>query len=166
MLEAIEAWRLQSGATACYTLLNFSPHAVPSIVPCAADLADIDKRYAGALAPKGPPPCGPAWLVLNHVHAPLIFVNNYGRHSATFRAVPTAFCWDWLGLAAPIAGIGCVTVNGAFLGWVRSTRDDIDACGALMEAAMGPCIEEADAVEWPQKQKQSVDESRFREKDA
>ena len=80
-----------------------------------------------------------------------LFVNNYGRHDHTFKAVATGFLWDWCGMAAPIAGFGGVTVNGAFLAWVRGTRADMDRCKATFAAALGEAVSEHDQSTWPPK---------------
>jgi len=99
--------------------------------------------------PATQPPNGIKWLVLNHLHISVIFVNNYGRHSHTFKAQPTGFLWDWLGMAAPFPGTGCITVNGMFLAWTRSTRADLDASADILEQALGAAMEEHEQMEWP-----------------
>mmetsp|Transcript_2646 Transcript_2646/g.9666 ORF Transcript_2646/g.9666 Transcript_2646/m.9666 type:complete len:404 (-) Transcript_2646:106-1317(-) len=38
------------------------------------------------------------------------------RHGS---AQPLAFVWDWLEVAAPIHGAGCITLNGTFMAWTR-----------------------------------------------
>ena len=80
-ISALQLWADLSGTKAFYTLLNFAPGVVASIVPRAEDLMRIERRYAGALVPATQPPNGIKWLVLNHLHISVIFVNNYGRHS-------------------------------------------------------------------------------------
>ena len=148
-LAATQSWADQKGTWGFFTLLNFSPGAMPSIVARAEDLMHIDRRYAGALGPPGAPPTGLPWLLFNHLHVTTILVNNYGRHSHSFRAKPTAFLWDWLGVAAPVAGAGCISVNGIFLAWTRSTRADLDATADIFEQALGAAREEHEQMAWP-----------------
>jgi hypothetical protein len=62
---------------------------------------------------------------------------------------PTGFLWDWLGMAAPFPGTGCITVNGMFLAWTRSTRADLDASADILEQALGAAMEEHEQMEWP-----------------
>ena len=46
--------------------------------------------------------------MMNHVHVRVSFWNNYGVHKVNVKSKPRAFLWDWIGVAAPIAGTGCV----------------------------------------------------------
>lgn len=78
---------------------------------------------------------------MNVLHASVIFVNNYGRHDHSFKAAPTQFLWDWQGLAAHVAGAGCITINGVYMAWSRWTPLGNDVVAPLFERALG-----ADAV--------------------
>ena len=145
MIAALSGWATRPPRRrGYYVLINLPPAVVASIVPNPADVMDTEARYAGALLPPGPPPTGAPWVLLNHIHAEHIFINNYGRHShpglPAGRA--TGFLWDWIGLAAPICGIGCVTVNDAFLAWRRGTAADLDTSEALFAASLGKPVQE------------------------
>jgi len=52
-------------------------------------------------------------------------------------------------MAAPFPGTGCITVNGMFLAWTRSTRADLDASADILEQALGAAMEEHEQMEWP-----------------
>lgn len=180
MLAAAQQWHDATGRHAgFFNLINQPPHVLPSIVPRAVDMNSMERRYAGVLLPPAPPPMGAAWLIANHVHIPgalqhatsrmrqarridanphalsmpppALFVNNYGRHDHTFKAAATAFLWDWAGMAAPIAGFGCVAVNGTFMAWVRGTPADMAGCKAVFAAALGDAVSEHDQIAWPAK---------------
>jgi hypothetical protein len=151
LLAACEAWRVQSRRDGFFVLLNFSPHVVPAVLRRAEDLtAPIETRLHGALGPPGHPPAGPAWFMMNALHVGLIFINNYGRHTHTFAAKPTAFMWDWLGMAAPVPGAGVITVNGTTLAWQRGTPADVEASGGIFETALGKSTAEFDQLPWPE----------------
>ena len=145
MIAALPGWATRPPRRkGFYVLINLPPAVVPSIVITPAEVLDIKARYAGVLGPPGPPPAGAPWALLNHVHVEQIFLNNYGRHS--HPGLPagrfTGFLWDWIGLAAPVCGIGCVTINDTFLAWRRSTAADLDTSEALFAASLGRPTEE------------------------
>jgi hypothetical protein len=140
MIAALSGWATRPPRRrGFYVLINLPPAVVPSIVATPAEVMATEARYAGALVPPGPPPSGAPWALLNHVHVEHIFLNNYGRHS--HPSLPagrfTGFLWDWVGLAAPICGIGCVTINDTFLAWRRGTAADLDSSEALFAASVG-----------------------------
>jgi hypothetical protein len=150
LLSACDAWRVQSRRDGFFVLLNFSPHVVPAVLRRVEELtAPIETRLRGAFAPPGHPPAGGAWFLMNAVHVGLIFINNYGRHTHTFKARPTAFLWDWLGLAAPVPGAGCITVNGVTMAWQRSTPADVGASADIFEGALGKPTAEFEQLPWP-----------------
>ena len=68
LVEALQAWGDRVGWKGFFTLLNFSPVAAASIVPKAADLTSIEKRYAGTFVPPGGPSGGRHWTVFNYIH--------------------------------------------------------------------------------------------------
>jgi len=145
MVAALEAWRARPPTRrAFYTLVNQPPNVFASIVPTVAGVMDMQARYEGALLPPAPPPHGPVWMLLSHVHAEHVFVNNYGKHTQAGLppGVATGFLWDWVGMPAPVSGIGCITVNDAFLAWRRGTAADLDTSEALFTPALGqPVLE-------------------------
>lgn len=136
-ITALGKWQEQARWEGFFSLLNFSPDAAPSVVPHAKDLLDIDARYRGIFAPVGKPQGGGLWTLMNALHVRLVFVNNYGRHQHTFKATPTQFLWDWVGMAAPVAGAGCITINGAFLAWTRWTPAGQERGKKIQEEALG-----------------------------
>ena len=139
LLPALDAWRTQSHRHGFFALLNFSPKVSPCTVRAAADLASTEARYAGIIAPPGPVPPPQAFALLNHLHSEVVFANNYGVHEGMrFTATPTAFLWDWLCMAAPVPGVGFLTINGVFLAWQRSTPADVRASAPLLEPVLGP----------------------------
>ena len=78
---------------------------------------------------------------MNALHSRVIFINNYGRHAHSFKAVPTEFLWDWTGLSAPIAGAGCITINGVFLAWDRWTpHGSAKVAAPIFVKALGPAV--------------------------
>ena len=67
--------------------------------------------------------------------------NNYGRHAVHTQGKVMAFTWDWMGMSAPVAAAGCITVNGALLVWTRWTeaglRDNEDLLRPVLGAPVG-----------------------------
>ena len=112
-------WRAAVGFVGYHYLINFAPLVAPGITTRIAHVRSQTDRYAGAFAPPGAAPPPPLWRLNNPWLAKLIFINNYGVHKHNFKATPVAYVWDWLELAAPIAGAGCITINGVFMCWVR-----------------------------------------------
>ena len=75
--------------------------------------------------------------VMNVMHVRVLFSNNYGRHSHSFKARPTQFLWDWLDMAAPVAGAGCITINGVFMAWARWTPAGLAMAEESLAKALG-----------------------------
>jgi hypothetical protein len=74
---------------------------------------------------------------MNALHVKVLFINNYGRNTHTFKARPTEFLWDWVGMSAPVAGAGCISVNGHFLAWSRWTPVGQEQEADIQEGALG-----------------------------
>ena len=96
--------------------------------------------------PAGLPPSGREWKMMNSLHVRILFYNNYGRHELRTAAKPRAFLWDWIGMAAPIAGCGCITVNGQFMAWTRWTRGGLDAAEDILGPVLGERIGELEQM--------------------
>ena len=69
-------------------------------------------------------------------------MNNYGRHAVQTAAKATAYVWDWCGLAAPIAGVGMISINGDFLAWSRWTAAGLAAADDLLRPVLGDPVYE------------------------
>ncbi len=120
LIAALKEWERVAGLRGYFCLLNFSPRAVPAYLTSADDLrGDIRARYREAFDNIAAPPTGPIWDVQTPFLLRKIFVNNYGRHSHSFRAKLRGFVWDWLRVPATCRGAGCVEINGEFCVWTR-----------------------------------------------
>eukprot|EP00965_Chrysotila_dentata_P162001 5349444-Pleurochrysis_carterae.AAC.2 len=102
-----------------FYLSNFSPLVAAGMCEKIQDIASIKLRYANIFDAPGAGPAPKLWILGNPMHSRSLFVNNYGIHKHNFSAKPVAFMWDWLEMAAPIHGAGCMTLNDTFLCWVR-----------------------------------------------
>ena len=60
-----------------------------------------------------------------------------GTHEMAFKSKLTGFCWDWVGMCAPIAGCGCITVNGQLCAWTRWTPAGLDRIDDLVRPVLG-----------------------------
>ena len=120
LIAALKDWERIAGLKGYFCLLNFSPRAVPAYLTSADDLrGDIRVRYRNAFDKIAAPPTGPIWDVQTPFLLRKIFVNNYGRHSHSFKAKLRGFVWDWLGVPATCRGAGCIEINGEFCVWTR-----------------------------------------------
>ena len=81
---------------------------------------------------------------MNHLHVAACFWNNYGRHMMAFNSKPTAFLWDWVGMSAPVAGAGCISINGELLAWTRWTEAGLQAAERVFEPVLGAPIAQMD----------------------
>ncbi|XRB18872.1 hypothetical protein RI054_19g87180 [Pseudoscourfieldia marina] len=141
-LATLEQWKDKLGLRAVFVLINASPFAIPAEVPNCVDIADdrdYALRYGGAFDKAVNPPGEDIWPVNNFYHSDMIFINNYGRHDMDFKGMytPTAFKWDWIGMAAHVWGAGCLQLNGKFMAWVRGTKEGVDAVDDAMATAVG-----------------------------
>jgi hypothetical protein len=118
-LRLVDAWRQVRNLAGYFYLINFSPMVAPGVTDNAQDITSLESRYRGALDRPGCGPPPPLWTVSNPQLSRRLFFNNYGIHEHTFSAKPLAYVWDWLEMAAPLHGAGCITLNGVFMGWVR-----------------------------------------------
>ena len=125
LLEVMQQWMNSVKWLGFLSLINFPPGVSASIVTRSEDLVSIEKRYDGIYVPIAQPPSTEAWIVANYVHVKYMFFNNYGRHTMKSNAIATAFTWDWLGMASPICGVGCITINDKLLVWTRWTESGI-----------------------------------------
>jgi hypothetical protein len=123
----------------------FSGQVIGAEVKCVSQITNTEARHAGAFAYDHPPP-PEVWPVNNIYHCERIFVNNYGRHTSAIKAKPVAFKWDWVGLAAPVWGAGCIEVNGHFLAWFRGTSEGLDAITSETTSSLGDVLEEVQGV--------------------
>ena len=167
LIAALDVWKARAGWSGYFNLLNYVPHVTCSVVPSARDLTSIEARMAGAFVPVGLPPTGRAWKMMNSLHVRLLFMNNYGRHDIHTTAKPRAFIWDWVGMAGvrkrgeeaagrvlspnalrpqPIAGCGCITINGEFMAWTRWTRAGLDTADDILAPVLGERIGELDQM--------------------
>ncbi len=106
-------------------------------MPRARDLLDTQARFAAIFMPPSFPPAGALWTAMSHLHVSALFLNNYGVHELGSRMRLLAFNWDWTGMAAPIAGCGCITVNGQLCAWTRWTGAGLDRVDDLVAFALG-----------------------------
>jgi len=145
-LALIDAWRKVRELAGFFYLINFSPQVAPGVTANVNDIARLSNRYKNCFdrAGSGPPP--PLWVVSNPQMARRLFINNYGVHSHNFCAKPVSYVWDWLELAAPIHGAGCITLNGTFMFWIRGMPS------AVRQAALSHTLGEPIAT-FPQNQK-------------
>lgn len=142
LISALEIWKQRMHWRGFFTLQNMSrlgssPAVAPAVVPNSRDLLNIETRYRHIFIPPGFPPSGQTWTSMNYLHAKVLFVNNYGIHDVHTKARATAFLWDWIGVAAHVAGTGCITVNGQFLVWARGTPAGLEKGQDLFQAALG-----------------------------
>lgn len=137
LFPALDAWLAQAHRIGYFVLLNYSPKISPCLVTSVADLQSKEARLRGALVPPGPAPPASAFALINYIHAERTFYNNYGDHAFKFSSELVGFVWDWLGMAAPISGLGFITVNGKLAAWLRGTPADVEATVPLFESALG-----------------------------
>lgn len=140
-VDVIESWRKKLGLRAVFVLINATPKAIPAEVKTARDVMDYAKRYGGAFDHPTAPPGEDIWPVNNFYHSRVVFVNNYGRHAMSIKAKPTAFKWDWVGMAAHVWGAGCIQVNGKFMGWMRGTKEGLAVIDDEATTAVGARVE-------------------------
>ena len=60
LMPLLEQWRLQSRRGGFFALLNYPPHAAPTVVRRAEDMLSTAKRMEGIIMPAGPIPSGGA----------------------------------------------------------------------------------------------------------
>ena len=137
LLKVMQKWLDRVGWLGFLTLINFPPRISASIVNRSEDLTSIEKRYSGIYAPISPPPLDNGWIVANYIHINYMFFNNYGRHEIKSKAIATAFTWDWLGMAAPICGVGCISINDKLLVWTRWTESGIQIAAEIFSPELG-----------------------------
>lgn len=137
LLVAAQQWKDLVGWAGFFSLINFPPGVSASIVARAEDLTSINLRYANVFVPAGQPPASDIWKILNFVHVYYIFFNNYGRHTIKSNAVATAFTWDWLGMAAPVCGLGCIAINDRLLIWTRWTETGVKTGEKILSSFFG-----------------------------
>ena len=118
-LQVVDAWRNVRGLVGYFYLINFSPLVAPGVTSNVQDIITPVSRYRNAFDRPGPGPPPPLWTVANPQLSRRLFFNNYGIHTHAFKAKPVAYMWDWLEMAAPLHGAGCITLNGIFMGWLR-----------------------------------------------
>ena len=126
LISVLEIWKQRMRWRGFFTLQNMSRLGL-----------NMETRYRNIFIPPGPPPSGQLWTSMNYLHAKVLFVNNYGIHDVHTKARATAFLWDWIGVAAHVAGTGCITVNGQFLVWARGTTAGLEKGQDLYQAALG-----------------------------
>ena len=115
---------------------------MPNCVDIADD-RDYSLRYGGAFDKAASPPGEDIWPVNNFYQTDVVFINNHWRHDMDFKGkyTPTAFKWDWIGMAAHVWGGGCLQLNGKFMAWVRGTKEGVDAIDDAMTTAVGTIVE-------------------------
>jgi len=125
-LQVVDAWRNVRGLAGYFYLINFSPLVAPGATSNLQDIITPASRYRNAFDRPGPGPPPPLWTVANPQLSRRLFFNNYGIHTHSFKAKPVAYVWDWLEMAAPLHGAGCITLNGVFMGWLRGMPAALD----------------------------------------
>ena len=60
-----------------------------------------------------------------------------GRHFTTCKSRALSWVWDWTGVAAPIAGLGTITIDGELLAWARWTPAGLAAGRDLVDGVLG-----------------------------
>ena len=126
-------WAKTIGLNGGYFYLNnFSPRAAPGLTRDASTLFTRPGREMGIFDVPGPPPTTAGlWAMQNVLIADMVFVNNYGKHTFSFDAVPTRFVWDWAGLTA-VQGAGAITINGQSMAWIRGSSDSVNIGNGIM----------------------------------
>jgi hypothetical protein len=137
-LASLQAWSDSVGFKDIFILINFSPKACPAIIPNTSYMrGPIDKRYSCIFIPPGGVPTGKMWTTMNITHSERLFLNNYGSHSTTFKAILKVWQWDWLNVAACCSGAGCININGQFAAWTRWTPVGIEQQRKNLTDALG-----------------------------
>lgn len=141
LVAASDEWMRRARLRGLFNLINLAGQGqglvAASIVPAGRDLLDMAARMRWAFTPPDHPRGGDFWEIMNMLHCRVLFVNNYGRHTLSSKAVCTQFLWDWLGMSAPVPGLGVITINGATLAWARWTPGGLRSVEALLEGALG-----------------------------
>jgi len=122
-LRLADEWRRQRGLVRFFYLINFSPFLSAGTTKNVYDISNQEARYRGAFVPVGPAPPPMVWGAIENVRlSRQVLFNNYGRHEHNFQAIPKAYVWDWLEMAAPIHTLGCISLNNVFLCFARGTK--------------------------------------------
>jgi len=118
-LRVVDARRNARGLAGYFYLINFSPLVASGVTSNIKDIVSYKNRYLNAFDRPNRGPTPPMWRVVNPQLSRRIFINNSGIHQHTFSAKPVAYVWDWLEMAAPLHGAGCITLNSVFMVWFR-----------------------------------------------
>ena len=118
-LQVVDNWRNVRGLVGYFYLINFSPLVASGVTSNIQDIVSYKRRYRNAFDRPNRGPTPPMWRIVNPQLSRRIFINNYGIHVHSFKAKPLAYVWDWLEMAAPLHGAGCITLNGVFMAWFR-----------------------------------------------
>jgi hypothetical protein len=125
-LKLVDDWRIRLGLKGYFYLMNFGKGGVaPGTTNDVFDIGNRAKRYEGAFFPAGAGPPPPAWNIQNAQCSRIVFVNNYGVHKHNFSFKPESYIWDWIELAAPLHGAGCISINGTFLCFARALESSL-----------------------------------------
>jgi hypothetical protein len=144
----LEEWRREQDMWGFFYLINFSPKVAAGSSSRVQDITSLSARYRGAFVPPGAGPPPFLWELENPRLSRQIFVNNYGRHQHHFQAKPVAYVWDWLEMAAPLKGCGCITINGVFLCWNRGMPSALDESKNPFTRECGEPIATTQNQEW------------------
>jgi len=124
----VDRFHKARGLKQYFYLNNFSPLVAAGVCKHIGDIASVKTRHENIFDPPDACPAPRKWIIANPQQARNLIFNNYGVHKHNFSAKPVAYIWDWLELAAPIHGAGCMTINDTFLCWVRGTPSALKAC--------------------------------------
>uniref|UniRef100_A0A7S2I6S1 Uncharacterized protein n=1 Tax=Zooxanthella nutricula TaxID=1333877 RepID=A0A7S2I6S1_9DINO len=118
-------------------LLNYSPTITSGVVSSAADLLCVDTKLMSAFREPGPPLLGSQLHIMNLILQRAMMFNNYGRHVHSFKAVPTAFSWDWLNFPGAMTAAFCISINGRFLCGLRGLPEHMELGARILSGGVG-----------------------------
>jgi hypothetical protein len=148
-LGRVDEWKKSNGLRGYFYLINFSPLVAPGTTNNINDIFSLQARYKGAFIPPGSGPPPPVWNIENPRMSRQVFINNYGRHKHSFQAKPVAFVWDWLEMAAPLHGCGCIEINDTFLCWRRGLPGSLLDQKMFADNKLGePVAETTQQTQW------------------
>lgn len=127
---------------------NYGSHkcAGPPLAPPPPAAAAAVPLYACS----GPLPMIASHSLFDRDDPSLAFCCATAPHRHSFRSKPTAHKWDWIGIAAPIAGAGAITINGTSLFWLRGTRGELDEQAKRLAPLLGAPVASVDQIcNWP-----------------